>query len=312
VGIFNDIAETVGRTPLVRISKRLNRGQGELLAKLESRNPVGSAKDRVAVALITDAEKRGVLRPGGTIVEPTSGNTGLGLAFVAAARGYKLILTMPETMSRERVALLRFMGARVEKTPGSLMKEAVKRAQELCAATPGAITLQQFENPANPRAHYDTTAPEIWADVDGKLDYFVAGVGTGGTITGVGQFLREHASTCKVIAVEPASTPALSGGRIGPNVIQGIGAGFIPKILDRKVIDEVVTVADDAAFDAARALAREEGILAGISSGAAMAAALAVAARPEAAGKRIVVVLPDTGERYVTTRLFADLLGDKP
>jgi len=311
VPIYQDIAATVGRTPMVRISRRLNPGPAELLAKLESRNPVGSVKDRVAVALIDDAEQRGTLKPGGTIVEPTSGNTGLGLAFVAAARGYHIILTMPETMSRERVALLRFMGAKVEKTPGSLMKEAVRRAEEITASTPGAVMLQQFENPANPRAHYESTAPEIWADVEGQLDYFVAGVGTGGTITGVGRFLREKKSRCRMVAVEPASTPALSGGRIGPNVIQGIGAGFVPKILDRSVIDEVVKVTDDEAFEASRRLARDDGILAGISSGAAMAAALHVAARPEAAGKRVVVVLPDTGERYVTTRLFADLLGDR-
>jgi cysteine synthase A len=310
VPIYADIAATVGRTPVVRIN-RMNAGPGELIAKLESRNPVGSIKDRVAVSLIEDAEKRGALKPGGTIVEPTSGNTGLGLAFVAAARGYKLTLTMPETMSRERVALLRFLGATIERTPGSLMKEAVKRAEEIARETPGAVLLQQFENPANSRAHYESTAPELWADVDGKLDYFVAGVGTGGTISGVGRFLKEKKSACRIVAVEPASTAALSGGRIGPNVIQGIGAGFVPKILDRSVIDEVITVTDDQAFTTARRLAREEGILSGISSGAAMAAALQVAARPEAKGKRVVVILPDTGERYVTTRLFAGLLGDE-
>jgi cysteine synthase A len=309
--MVSNVAATVGSTPMVEL-QRLGAAAGatgHLCAKLESRNPGGSVKDRIGLALVEDAEQRGLLRPGSTLVEATSGNTGIALAWVAAAKGYRLVLTMPETMSRERIALLRLFGAEVVLTPGALMREAVAKAQELLRTRPGAISLNQFANPANPEVHRRTTAEEIWAQTGGQIDAFVAGVGTGGTITGVGRVLKERRPSCRVIAVEPTGAAALSGGRIGPHAIQGIGAGFVPPVLDRQVIDEVLPVAEDEAFTAARRLAREEGILAGISSGAALAAALKVAARPEMAGRRIVFVVCDSGERYVTTPLFGELTG---
>ncbi|HJZ86078.1 MAG TPA: cysteine synthase A, partial [Polyangia bacterium] len=281
-----------------------------LCAKLESRNPGGSVKDRIGLAMIEDAEARGVLKPGATLVEPTSGNTGIALAWAAAAKGYRLVLTMPETMSRERIALLRLFGAEVELTPGTLMREAVAKAQEIVRMRPGALMLDQFSNPANPEVHRRTTAEEIWADTGGEIDAFVAGVGTGGTITGVGQVLKQRRPGCRIVAVEPSGAAALSGGRIGPHAIQGIGAGFVPPVLDREVIDEIITIGEDEAFAGARRLAREEGILAGISAGAALAAALKVAGRAELAGRLVVFVAPDTGERYVTTPLFGELAGD--
>ena len=309
--IQSSVADTVGGTPLVEL-ERLARRAGvaaRLCAKLESRNPGGSVKDRIGLAMIADAEKRGVLKPGSTLVEATSGNTGIALAWVAAAKGYKCVLTMPETMSRERIALLKLFGAEVVLTPGTLMREAVAKAQELLRTRPGSISLDQFGNPANPEVHRRTTAEEIWAATGGEIDAFVAGVGTGGTITGVGQVLKARRPGCRIVAVEPSGAAALSGGRIGPHAIQGIGAGFIPRVLDRSVIDEVIPVSEDEAFSGARRLAREEGILAGISSGAALAAALRVASRPEMAGKCVVFVVCDSGERYVTTPLFGEVVG---
>jgi cysteine synthase A len=306
---YPTIVDTIGKTPLVEL-KKITAGAGaRVLAKLESRNPCGSVKDRVGAALIADAEKRGVLEPGATLVEPTSGNTGLALAFVAAAKGYKLILTMPERMSKERVALLRYLGAEIVFTPGTLMRDAVVRAEQLVAEIPGAIMLGQFKNPANPEAHRRTTAVEIWDDTGGEVDVFVAGVGTGGTITGVGEVLKQRKPGVRIVAVEPAKAAVLSGGKPGNHMIQGIGAGFIPEVLNRAILDEVITVTEDESFACARSLARDEGILSGISCGAAMAAALKVAKRPEMKDKTIVVILPDTGERYVTTALFDELIG---
>jgi cysteine synthase A len=306
--IHDSVVATIGRTPLVRLP-RIGAALGvTLLGKLESRNPGGSVKDRIGAAMIEDAERRGVLGPGATLIEPTSGNTGVALAWVAAAKGYRVILTMPERMSRERVALLRFLGAEVVFTPGSLMRDAVDKAGELAARTPGAVLLQQFKNPANPRAHRETTAVEIWDDTAGAVDIFVAGVGTGGTITGVGEVLKERKPGVRIVAVEPSKAAVLSGKKAANHTIQGIGAGFVPELLNRAVLDEIVTVADDDAYLHARRLAREEGLLLGISSGAALAAALTVAARPESRGKTVVVMLPDTGERYVTTPLFEELL----
>ena len=285
---------------------RLARGlPGRVVAKLEMRNPCGSVKDRVGVALIEDAEHRGVLRPGMTLVEPTGGNTGIGLAFVAAIRGYRLILTMPETMSGERVALLRHLGAEVVLTPGILMGDAVTRAVELVKQIPDSIMLDQFTNPANPEVHRRTTAVEIWEDTQGGVDVFVGAVGTGGTITGVGEVLKERKPGVRVVAVEPANAAVLSGKPAGNHLIPGIGVGFVPEVLNRSILDEVIAVTDEEAFACTRRLAREEGILAGVSSGAALHAALAVASRKDAAGKMIVVFLADTGERYVTTSLFA-------
>ena len=278
---------------------------GRVFAKLEMRNPCGSVKDRVGVALIQDAEARGVLKPGMTIVEATGGNTGVGLAFVAAIRGYQLILTMPETMSVERVALLRQLGARVVLTPGILMNDAVARAVEIAKELPAAIILDQFKNPANPEIHRRTTAIEIWEDTQGAVDIFVSAVGTGGTITGVGEVLKKRKPSVRVIAVEPATSAILSGGPAGNHQIPGIGIGFIPDVLNRSILDEIAPVTDEDAFACARRLARQEGIVAGVSSGAAVHAALALAAKKENAEKTIVVILADTGERYITTSLFS-------
>ncbi|WP_438033111.1 cysteine synthase A [Sorangium sp. So ce204] len=307
--IFDDIAATIGRTPLVRLSSAGKGLRAELIGKVESRNPGGSVKDRIGLAMVEDAERQGKLKTGSVLVEPTSGNTGLALAMIAAAKGYRLILTMPESMSPERIALLRAFGVEVLLTPGSLMVQAVARARQIVEGTPGAVMLQQFENPANPAAHRVTTAREIWEDTDGTVDVVVAGVGTGGTITGVGEVLKQKKPGVKMIAVEPKNAAVLSGGRVGAHLIQGIGAGFVPKILRRELIDEVVPVSEDESFDAARRLAKTEGILVGISGGAAMAAALSIAARDEMQGKRIVVILPDGGERYVTSPLFKELVG---
>jgi len=303
--IFHDITETIGHTPLVQLNKIAAGAGATVLAKLESFNPLSSVKDRIGMAMVEDAERRGVLKPGAVLVEPTSGNTGIALAFVAAAKGYKLILTMPETMSIERRQLLQILGAELVLTPGSEgMKGAVQKAEELAADLPQAVLLQQFTNPANPDIHRRTTAEEIWSDTDGKVDILVAGVGTGGTITGVAQVLKPRKPTFRAIAVEPEGSPVLSGGRPGPHKIQGIGAGFVPAVLDTKLVDEIVRVKDDDAGHTARKLAKLEGILVGISSGAACWAALEVARRPQNKGKQIVVILPDTGERYLSTWLF--------
>lgn len=309
--MHKSIVDTVGVTPLVELS-RIGAGLGaRLVVKIESRNPCGSVKDRIGVAMVEAAEKQGILKPGATIVESTSGNTGIALAFVAAARGYKLMLTMPERMSIERVVLLRCLGAEVILTPGSLMREAVEKAQQLAAEIPGAVQLKQFENPANPEIHRQTTAQEIWNDTNGAVDIFVAGVGTGGTITGVGEVLKQKKPGVHIVAVEPENAAVLSGKKARNHMIQGIGAGFVPPILNRSVIDEVITVTEDQSFEFARRLAREEGILAGISSGAALAAAHAVAQRPESKGKTIVTVVCDTGERYINTPLMSEL-ANKP
>jgi cysteine synthase A len=308
--IYGSITDTIGDTPLVRLSRLpAERGvRAEILAKLEFFNPIASVKDRIGVNMIDDLEASGRLKPGGVLIEPTSGNTGIALAFVAAARGYRLILVMPETMSIERRKMLAYLGAELVLTPGPQgMKGAVAKARELATEIAGAIIPQQFENPSNPAIHRATTAEEIWNDTHGLVDAFVSGVGTGGTITGVGQVLKSRKPGLKVIAVEPEDSPVLSGGAAGPHKIQGIGAGFVPDVLDRAVIDEVVTVGNQTAFDTARALARLEGIPAGISSGAAIAAALEVGARPEMAGKRIVVIIPSFAERYISSALFEGL-----
>ncbi len=309
--VYNDITETMGATPLVRLNRVPQAGgaKAEILAKLEFFNPMSSVKDRIGVAMIDAAEKAGKIKPGvSTIIEPTSGNTGIGLAFVAAARGYKVIFTMPDSMSIERRKMLRFLGARLELTPREKgMKGSIARAEELLKEVPDSFMPQQFQNPANPAVHERTTAEEILKDTGGKIDFFVAGVGTGGTITGVGRVLKAKLPSAKVIAVEPEASPVLSGGQPSPHPIQGIGAGFVPDILDRSVIDEVVKVANDAAFKTAKAMAAQEGIPIGISGGAAVAAAIAVGARPENAGKRIVVIVPDFAERYLSTALFEGL-----
>ncbi|HQY98572.1 MAG TPA: cysteine synthase A [Propionicimonas sp.] len=306
---FEDATKLVGRTPLVKINRLYGDSQAVVLAKLEFYNPANSVKDRIGVAIIDAAEASGELKPGGTIVEGTSGNTGIALAFVGAARGYKVILTMPETMSKERRALLRAFGAELVLTPGSEgMRGAVNRAEQIASETPGAVLAKQFANPANVDIHRRTTAEEIWADTDGAVDYLVAGVGTGGTISGVGQVLKERKPEVKIVAVEPAESPLLSGGAPGPHKIQGIGANFIPEILDRSVIDEVLPQNAETAVEWARRAAKEEGLLVGISSGAALAAAGELAARPENAGKTIVVIIPSFGERYLSTILYADLL----
>lgn len=303
--IANSLLDLVGGTPLVALTRTVADTQARLWAKVESFNPAGSVKDRIALAMIEDAEARGILRPGATIIEPTSGNTGVGLAFVSAVKGYRLILTMPETMSIERRNLVAAYGARVVLTPGAEgMKGAIARAEALRDEIEGAVILQQFENPANPARHYRTTGEEIWRDTEGHVDIFVAGVGTGGTISGVGRLLKEKNPGVEIVAVEPASSPVLSEGRAGAHKIQGIGAGFVPRMFDRNVVDRIVTVTDQEAFAAARRLAREEGILAGISSGAAFHAAAQLARQPENEGKNIVVLLPDTGERYLSTALF--------
>jgi cysteine synthase A len=306
--ILRDIAATVGKTPMVEL-RRIGAGlPARLAVKLESKNPCGSVKDRIGVAMIEDAERRGALGPGATIVECTSGNTGIALAFLAAARGYRLILTMPERMSAERVALLRYLGAEVVLTPGTLMRDARVKADELAASIPGSVKVEQFDNPANPDIHRRTTGPEIWDDTGGEVAAFVAGVGTGGTITGVGEVLKKNKPGVRIVAVEPENAAVLSGKTPRNHHIQGIGAGFVPKILNRSIIDEVATVSEDAAFENARRLAREEGILAGISSGAALAAALAVARRPEFEGKLVVTMVCDTGERYLSTPLMSELV----
>lgn len=306
--IYSDITQVIGKTPLVSLA-RLGKNvgiQASLFAKLEGQNPAGSAKDRVALAMLDAAEREGKLKPGGTIVEPTSGNTGIGLCAVAAARGYKVIITMPETMSAERRKLMKAYGAQLVLTEGARgMSGAIAKAEEIAEQT-GALLAGQFVNPANPQAHYQSTGPEIWQDMGGNMDAFVSGVGTGGTITGVGRYLKEQSSSLYLLAVEPADSPVLSGGEAGPHGLQGIGAGFVPEILDTKLYDEILTRTTQQAYEAARQLAKTEGILAGISSGAALSAALALGMRPEFAGKRIVVLLPDTGERYLSTDLFEE------
>jgi cysteine synthase A len=304
--IFPDVVQSVGRTPLVEL-RRLDTAGAHIFVKMESRNPCGSVKDRVGTALIEDAERRGALKPGALLVEPTSGNTGIALAFVAAAKGYRLTLTMPEHISQERVGFLRMLGAKIVFTPGALMREAVKKAEEIAAATPGAVMLQQFRNPANPEIHRRTTAEEIWTDMGGEVDVFVAGVGTGGTITGVGEVLKARRPGCRVVAVEPAGAAVLSGRPPGAHHLPGLGAGFVPEILNRAVIDEIVTVTEEQAVRAQIDLARREGLAAGMSSGAALHAALLLARRPEFAGKRFVVILPDGGERYATNAVFTEL-----
>jgi cysteine synthase len=310
--IFDSVVDTVGGTPLIRLRRIAAGIDATVLGKMESRNPCASVKDRIGVAMIRDAEQRGTLVPGSVIVEATSGNTGIALAFAAAACGYRLIITMPENMSRERIAMLKTFGAEVVLTRGGLMRDAVVRAEEIARETPGAVTLQQFKNPANPDVHERSTAVEIWDDTGGDIDAFVAGVGTGGTITGVGRYLKAKRPGVQVIAVEPSTSAVLSGQPAGQHLIQGIGAGFVPDILDRDAIDEIVTVSERAAYDCARRLAREEGILAGVSSGAAVWAALRVARRPQMTGKTLVVILPDTGERYLSTPLADEPAPSRP
>ena len=302
--IHRNITELIGRTPLVEISG-VEGQKARIAVKVEAFNPGGSVKERIALSMIEDAEVRGVLAPGATIIEPTSGNTGVGLAWIGRVKGYNVILTMPDTMSRERRSLLKAYGAELVLTPGAEgMKGAIRKAAELRDNTPGAVILGQFENPANPAAHEKYTGEEIWSDSEGLVDIFVAGAGTGGTVSGTGRTLKKHNPAVRVVAVEPAGSPVLSAGHPGPHKIQGIGAGFVPATLDRDVIDEVMTVEDEAAFEGMRLLSRREGILAGISSGAAFSAALELARRPENEGKLIVALLPDTGERYLSTGLF--------
>ncbi len=307
--VYHNILELVGNTPLVELSK-LDKEEGTkatVYAKIEAFNPAGSAKDRIALNMIETAEKEGKIKPGATIIEPTSGNTGIGLALVCAQKGYHLILTMPETMSVERRNLIKAYGAKVELTEGSKgMKGAIAKAEELAKEIPGSFIPSQFSNPANPQKHYETTGPEIWNDTDGKVDIFVAGVGTGGTLSGVGKYLKEKNPNVEVVAVEPEESPLLSKGHAGPHKIQGIAAGFVPETLDTSIYNKVMTVSSQQAFEMGRKLAREEGLLVGISSGAAAYAALELAKEPQNAGKIIVVLLPDTGERYLSTQMFSE------
>lgn len=307
--IYDNLAQLVGNTPLFEpVCLTRERGiSARLLLKLEYFNPAGSAKDRIAVSILDDAERRGVLKPGGTVIEPTSGNTGIGLCAMAVSRGYKVVITMPETMSVERRKLMRAYGAELVLTPGNEgMSGAIRRAEELHDQTENSIVAGQFENPANPKAHYETTGPEIYRDTDGKVDILVAGVGTGGTLSGAGKYLKEKDPNVRVVAVEPLSSPVLSEGRSGAHKIQGIGAGFVPKTLDTSIYDEIIPVPDDAAFETARAVAKSDGVFVGISSGAALYAALQLAVRPENAGKTIVAVMPDGGDRYLSTALVED------
>jgi len=310
MGIYQDVTKTVGNTPLVRLNRLVKGLEATVLVKLESANPLSSVKDRIGVAMIDAAEQAGKLKPGTVIVEPTSGNTGIALAFVAAARGYKLILTMPETMSVERRQLLRILGAELVLTEGAKgMRGAVEKAEEIAKATPDSFIPQQFYNPANPEVHRKTTAEEIWKDTNGVVDVFIAGVGTGGTLTGVGEVLKQRKPSVKIVAVEPVDSPVLSGGKPGPHKIQGIGAGFVPGVLNTKVYDEIIKVRHEDAGAIAKQLARQEGILGGISSGANVWAALEIAKRPESKGKTIVTVICDTGERYLSTWLFQEFAG---
>jgi cysteine synthase len=310
MSIADNVTQLIGNTPLVRLNRVTEGAAADVVAKLEFFNPGNSVKDRIGVAMIDAAEQAGLIKPDTIILEPTSGNTGIALALVAAARGYRCVLTMPETMSMERRMLLRALGAEIILTPGSEgMPGAIAKAEELAKTDQRYWVPQQFENPANPEIHRKTTAEEVWRDTDGKVDIFVAGVGTGGTITGVAEVIKERKPSAQFVAVEPAASPVLSGGQKGPHPIQGLGAGFVPPVLEMELVDEVITVGNEEALDLARRLAREEGLLVGISSGAAVVAALEVARRPENAGKLVVVVLPDFGERYLSTPLFADLAG---
>lgn len=308
--IYTKATELIGNTPLLEV-KNFCQAQGienaTILAKLEYLNPAGSVKDRIALKMIEDAEEKGILKPGATIIEPTSGNTGIGIASVAAAKGYKAILTLPETMSVERRNLLKAYGAELVLTEGPKgMKGAIAKAEELQQSIPGSVILGQFDNKANPAAHLATTGPEIWNDTDGKVDIFVAGVGTGGTVTGIGQYLKSKNPNIKIVAVEPADSPVLSGGNPGPHKLQGIGAGFVPSVLNTEIYDEIITITTDEAFDGGRTIAKKEGILVGITSGAAVAAAKKLALRPENAGKTIVALLPDSGDRYLSTAMFTE------
>ena len=307
MNLYTSAEQLIGRTPLLQLQKleKEYKLESTLIAKLEMMNPGGSVKDRVGLNMVEDMEKKGILQPGGTIIEPTSGNTGIGLALVCAVRGYRLVIVMPDSMSPERRKVMQALGADVILSPGSEgMAGAIKIAEEMQQNTPGSIIAGQFDNPANPAAHYATTGPEIWQDTEGQVDIFVAGVGTGGTLTGTARYLKEQKPAVQVIAVEPASSPLLSGGKAGPHGLQGIGANFVPTILDTDMYDEVIPVTEEAAFEAARALGRKEGVLAGISAGAALHAAIRAAKRPENKGKRMVVLLPDTGDRYLSTALY--------